>query len=132
LIAVTKFSDMGAYLTGSAIGRHLMSPQISAKKTWEGFFGALGFALLCSLALFKLMPGHLSMLNWTHASVLGLLLGFGAVIGDLAESIVKRSTGVKDSGNLLPGIGGALDLIDSLLFTAPLLFFYLRLVIRVS
>src|SRR5436309_7465008 len=132
LIAVTKFSDMGAYLTGSAIGRHLMVPQISAKKTWEGFFGALGFALLCSLTLFKLMPGHLSALTWTHATVLGLLLGFAAVIGDLAESIIKRSTGVKDSGNLLPGIGGALDLIDSLLFTAPLLFFYLRLVIRVS
>lgn len=132
LVAVTKFSDMGAYLTGSAIGRHLMSPHISAKKTWEGFFGALAFALLCSLALFKLMPGHLSWLNWTHATILGLLLGFAAVIGDLAESILKRSTGVKDSGNLLPGIGGALDLIDSLLFTAPLLFFYLRLVIRVS
>src|SRR3989442_4991893 len=132
LIAVTKFADMGAYLTGSAIGRHLMVPHISAKKTWEGFFGALGFALACSLALFKLMPGHLSMLSWAHATVLGLLLGFAAVIGDLAESIIKRSTGVKDSGNLLPGIGGALDLIDSLLFTAPLLFFYLRLVIRVS
>src|SRR2546427_7270858 len=132
LIAVTKFADMGAYLTGSAIGRHLMVPHISAKKTWEGFFGALGFALLCSLALFKLMPGHLSALTWTHATILGLLLGFAAVIGDLAESIIKRSTGVKDSGNLLPGIGGALDLIDSLLFTAPLLFFYLRLVIRVS
>ena len=132
LIAVTKFSDMGAYLTGSAIGRHLMVPQISAKKTWEGFFGALGFALFCSLALFKLMPEQLLMLTWTHATVLGLLLGFAAVIGDLAESVIKRSTGVKDSGNLLPGIGGALDLIDSLLFTAPLLFFYLRLVIRVS
>jgi phosphatidate cytidylyltransferase len=131
LIAVTKFSDMGAYLTGSVIGRHLMVPQISAKKTWEGFFGALGFALACSLGLFKLMPGHLSMLSWTHATILGLLLGFAAIIGDLAESIIKRSTGVKDSGNLLPGIGGALDLIDSLLFTAPLLFFYLRLVIRV-
>ena len=131
LIAVTKFSDMGAYLTGSAIGRHLMVPHISAKKTWEGFFGALGFALLASLMLFKLMPVHLSMLTWTHATVLGLLLGFAAVIGDLAESIVKRSTGVKDSGNLLPGIGGALDLVDSLLFTAPLLFFYMRLVIRV-
>jgi phosphatidate cytidylyltransferase len=130
LIAVTKFSDMGAYLTGSAIGRHLMVPQISAKKTWEGFFGALAFALLCSLMLFKLMPGHLSMLSWTHATILGLLLGFAAVIGDLAESIIKRR--VKDSGNLLPGIGGALDLVDSLLFTAPLLFFYLRLVIRVS
>jgi phosphatidate cytidylyltransferase len=111
LIAVTKFSDMGAYLTGSAIGRHL--------------------ALLCSLALFKLMPGHLPALTWTHATVLGLLLGFAAVLGDLAESIIKRSTDVKDSGNLLPGIGGALDLLDSLLFTAPLLFFYLRLVIRV-
>src|SRR3984893_937045 len=132
LIAVTKFSDMGAYLTGSAIGRHLMSPQISAKKTWEGFFGALALALLCSLGLFKLLSAHLSELTWTHATVLGLLLGVGAVIGDLAESIVKRSTGVKDSGGLLPGIGGALDLIDSLLFTAPLLFFYLRLVIRVQ
>jgi phosphatidate cytidylyltransferase len=131
LIAVTKFSDMGAYLTGSLVGRHLMTPQISAKKTWEGFFGALAFALLCSLALFKLMPGHLSALTWTHATILGLLLGFAAVVGDLAESIIKRSTGVKDSGNLLPGIGGALDLVDSLLFTAPLLFFYLRLVIRV-
>src|SRR6266404_15153 len=131
LIAVTKFSDMGAYLTGSAIGRHLMVPQISAKKTWEGFFGALAFALFCSLALFQLMPGHLAMLSWTHATILGLLLGFAAVIGDLAESIIKRSTGVKDSGNFLPGIGGALDLIDSLLFTAPLLFFYMRLVIRV-
>ena len=131
LIAVTKFSDMGAYLTGSVIGRHQMTPHISAKKTWEGFFGALVFALLCSLALFQLMPGHLSMLNWTHATVLGLLLGFAAVIGDLAESIIKRSTDVKDSGGLLPGIGGALDLIDSLLFTAPILFFYLRLVIHV-
>jgi phosphatidate cytidylyltransferase len=131
LIAVTKFGDMGAYLTGSAIGRHLMTPHISAKKTWEGFFGALGFALFCSLMLFKLMPGHLSALTWTHATILGLLLGFGAVVGDLAESIIKRSTDVKDSGRLLPGIGGALDLVDSLLFTAPLLFFYLRLVIRV-
>ena len=132
LIAVTKFSDMGAYLTGSAIGRHLMAPQITARKTWEGFFGALAFAVLCSLMLFKLMPEHLSMLTWTHATILGLLLGFAAVIGDLAESVLKRSTGVKDSGGLLPGIGGALDLIDSLLFTAPLLFFYLRLVIRVQ
>jgi phosphatidate cytidylyltransferase len=131
LIAVTKFTDMGAYLTGSLIGRHPMAPQISGKKTWEGFFGAIAFALLCSLGLFKLMPDHLSMLTWTHATILGLLLGFSAVIGDLAESLIKRSTGVKDSGNLLPGIGGALDLIDSLLFTAPVLFFYLRLVIHV-
>src|SRR2546421_7747535 len=73
LIAVTKFSDMGAYLTGSAIGRHLMVPHISAKKTWEGFLGAIVFALLCSLALYKLMPGHLSALNWTDATILGIL-----------------------------------------------------------
>lgn len=131
LIAVTKFSDMGAYLLGSAIGRHQMIPHISPQKTWEGFFGALALSLCASLALYKLMPGHLSALNWTHATILGLLLGFAAVVGDLAESIIKRSTGVKDSGNLLPGIGGALDLLDSLLFTAPLMFFYLRLVIRV-
>lgn len=131
LIAVTKFSDMGAYLVGSAIGRHQMIPHISPHKTWEGFFGALALSLFASLGLYKLMPGQLSVLNWTHATILGLLLGFAAVIGDLAESIIKRSTGVKDSGNLLPGIGGALDLIDSLLFTAPLLFFYLRLVIHV-
>jgi phosphatidate cytidylyltransferase len=131
LITVTKFSDMGAYLTGSLIGRHPLIPHISPKKTREGFVGALALSLLASLGLYKLMPGHLSYLNWTHATVLGLLLGFAAVIGDLAESIVKRATGVKDSGNLLPGIGGALDLVDSLLFTAPLLFFYLRLVVRV-
>ena len=130
-IAITKFSDMGAYLTGSLIGRHPLVPHISPKKTWEGFFGALAFSLLASVGLFALMPGHLSVLTWTHSVVLGLLLGFAAVIGDLAESIVKRSTGVKDSGNMLPGIGGALDLVDSLLFTAPLLFFYLRLVVRV-
>src|SRR3954463_5902895 len=79
LIAVTKFSDMGAYLTGSVIGRHPLIPHISPKKTWEGFFGALAFSLFASLMLFKLMPGHLSLLTWTHATVLGLLLGFAAV-----------------------------------------------------
>jgi phosphatidate cytidylyltransferase len=132
LIAVTKFSDMGAYVTGSLIGRHKMIPHISPKKTWEGFFGALVFSLLASIGLWKLMPLHLPGMTLTHAVVLGLFLGFAAVIGDLAESIIKRSTGVKDSGSLLPGIGGALDLVDSVLFTAPLLFFYLRLVIRLD
>src|SRR2546423_789656 len=122
----------GSFYYFSRIGRHQMIPHISPKKTWEGFFGALAFSLLASWGMWKLMPLHLPGLGLTHAIVLGLLLGFAAVVGDLAESIVKRSTGVKDSGNLLPGIGGALDLVDSLLFTAPLLFFYLRLVIRVS
>lgn len=133
LIVVTKFSDMGAYLTGSAIGKHKMVPTISPGKTWEGFAGALFFSLLGSYGMYALMhPHHLTRLTWTHATVLGLLLGFAAVVGDLAESILKRSTGIKDSGRFLPGIGGALDLIDSLLFTAPLLFFYLRAVISVG
>lgn len=132
LIVVTKFSDMGAYLTGSVIGKHKLVPHISPKKTWEGFFGALVFSTLGSYAMLWLMPHHLSRLNWTNATILGLLLGFAAIVGDLAESILKRSTGTKDSGNFLPGIGGALDLIDSLLFTAPLLFFYLRAIIGVG
>ena len=83
LIAVTKFSDMGAYLVGSVVGRHQMIPHISPKKTWEGFGGALAFSLFASVGLFKLMPGHLSLLTLTHAIVLGLLLGFAAVVGDL-------------------------------------------------
>ena len=132
LIVITKFSDMGAYLTGSLIGKHKMIPHISPAKTWEGFFGALAFATMGSYIVFYFMgERYLSYLNWMHATVLGVLLGFAAIIGDLAESIIKRSTGVKDSGHFLPGIGGALDLIDSLLFTAPLLFFYLRLIVRV-
>src|SRR5438874_6379462 len=93
LIAVTKFSDMGAYLTGSAIGRHLMVPQISAQKTWEGFFGALGFAVFCSLALFKLMPGHLSMMSWTNGTILSAVLGFAALSGGLCECSIDPNWG---------------------------------------
>lgn len=129
LLVVTKFSDMGAYVTGSLFGEHPMVPHISPKKTWEGFFGALLFSVGGGCGLLALIPGKLTALNQTHAIVLGLVLGFASIIGDLAESLIKRSAGVKDSGNFLPGIGGALDLIDSILFTAPLLFFYLRFVV---
>jgi phosphatidate cytidylyltransferase len=132
LIVVTKFSDMGAYLTGTVIGKHPMVPHISPKKTWEGFFGALAFSAAGGYALVALLPKQLSLLNATHALILGVGLGFAAVIGDLAESIIKRSADVKDSGRLLPGIGGVLDLIDSILFTAPLMFFYLRFVVGVG
>ncbi|MGV3533464.1 MAG: phosphatidate cytidylyltransferase, partial [Chthoniobacteraceae bacterium] len=132
LIVVTKFSDMGAYLTGSLIGKHPMVPHISPKKTWEGFGGALAFSIAGSYALRLLLPNQLGALSMLDAAVLGAGLGFAAIIGDLGESLVKRSTGVKDSGKMLPGIGGALDLIDSLLFTAPLLFFYLRFVVGVK
>lgn len=132
LILVTKFSDMGAYLTGSLIGKHLMVPHISPKKTWEGFFGALAFSTGGACAMVALIPERLSYLHQRDAIFLGLGLGLAAIIGDLGESIIKRSCDVKDSGHLLPGIGGALDLIDSILFTAPLLFFYLRFVLDVS
>ena len=128
LILVTKFSDMGAYVTGSIIGKHPLVPHISPKKTWEGFFGALAFSVGGAFGLVALIPQHLAYLTQLDAVVLGLVLGFAAIIGDLAESIIKRSCDVKDSGRFLPGIGGALDLIDSILFTAPLLFFYLRFV----
>lgn len=130
LVLVTKFSDMGAYLTGSLIGKHPMVPHISPKKTWEGFFGALGFSIGGGCALVALLGPRLSYIGYGHAAILGLILGFAAVVGDLAESLVKRSCGVKDSGRFLPGIGGALDLIDSILFTAPMMFFYLRFVLR--
>ncbi len=128
LVVVTKFSDMGAYVTGSLFGRHPLVPHISPKKTWEGFFGALAFSTAGGCGLLALLGPRLGYLHQRDAVVLGLGLGFAAIIGDLAESIVKRSADVKDSGTLLPGIGGALDLIDSILFTAPLMFFYLRFV----
>ncbi len=128
LVLVTKFSDMGAYLTGTLIGKHPLVPHISPKKTWEGFFGALAFSVGGGCGLVALMPKHLSFLNQTHAVILGLILGFAAIVGDLAESLLKRSCGAKDSGKFLPGIGGALDLIDSILFTAPMMFFYLRFI----
>ena len=130
-VVITKFSDMGAYVVGSLCGKHLLIPHISPKKTWEGFFGAIAFATLGSYGTLYLAGDRLPALNAFHAGILGVLLGFAAIIGDLAESIIKRSTDTKDSGHMLPGIGGVLDLIDSLLFTAPLLFFYSRLVLGV-
>lgn len=127
VIAVTKFTDMGAYLVGTAIGRHKMIPHVSPGKTWQGFGGALAFAQLAGCGMFALLPGPLAPLGgWGQVATLALLLALLAVAGDLAESVVKRSLLAKDSGALLPGIGGALDLIDSLCFTAPFLYFYLK------
>ena len=131
LVVVTKFTDIGAYLIGSSVGRHKMTPRISPKKTWEGTFGGVLFALGGAWLCFRFIP-QLSAdgLNLIHVVVLGLLLGGAAVIGDLAESLIKREAGVKDSSTILPGHGGCLDMIDSLLFTAPLLYVYMRLVLR--
>lgn len=126
LLAVTKFADMGAYITGSLIGKHKMIPHISPGKTWEGFAGAILFSQLAACGLYALIPEKLTALHsWPHVISLGFLLSILAIIGDLAESIVKRSLHAKDSGNMLPGIGGGLDLIDSICFTAPALYIYL-------
>ncbi len=130
LVAVTKCTDMGAYVVGSLIGRHKMIPHVSPGKTWEGFVGALVFAQLFGCGLFAWQPAKLAALGgWGHVVVLNVVLALLAVVGDLAESILKRSVNAKDSGRFLPGIGGSLDLIDSLCFTAPVLYFYILWVV---
>jgi phosphatidate cytidylyltransferase len=131
LLVVTKFSDMGAYVFGSLFGRHPFVPHISPKKTWEGFCGALIASVLGGLWLYIMMPSKLGELRFEDILVLSLVLGAVAVVGDLAESIIKRSAKAKDSSHILPGIGGTLDLIDSLLFTAPVMYFYLRFAIGI-
>jgi len=126
LLAVTKFSDVGAYVIGSLVGRHKMIPRISPSKTWEGFAGAILTSLAISVALTREMGPRAQALSFTSSIILGLLLPLISVVGDLAESVVKRDASIKDSGHTIPGIGGALDLIDSILFTAPVLYFYLQ------
>jgi len=126
LLAVTKFSDVGAYVIGSLIGRHKMIPRISPGKTWEGFAGAILTSLLISVVLTQVMGPHVQAISFADSIILGLLLPLVSVVGDLAESVVKRDASIKDSGRSIPGIGGALDLIDSILFTAPVLYFYLQ------
>lgn len=127
-LAVTKFTDMGAYITGSLIGKHKMIPHISPAKTWEGFVGALVFALIAAGGLYALFPKQLAIFpSWLHVIGLSQIVALLAVVGDLAESLWKRSLAVKDSGHALPGIGGAMDLIDSLCFTAPAVYLYVVL-----
>jgi len=125
-IVVTKFSDMGAYAVGSLIGRHKMIPRISPGKTWEGFGGALLVSTGASVAFAHFFGARMVGMTVLHATILGVVLSVTAVIGDLIESLFKREAGVKDSGQLFPGIGGILDLLDSLLFNAPIMYLYLR------
>jgi phosphatidate cytidylyltransferase len=125
LIMVTKFSDMGAYVLGVMFGKHKMIPHISPAKSWEGLAGAFLFSFAAAALLLWWIPEKLAPLNWLHGLLLAPVLCATAITGDLAESVLKRCTAIKDSGHKFPGIGGILDLTDSLLFTAPVFYFYL-------
>ena len=129
-ILATTCSDIGAYSLGSLIGRHKMIPKVSPTKTWEGFAGAILLSTAAAMVMAHYWgAARLGGMTLAHAAALGLVLAVGAVLGDLVESVFKRDSGVKDSGSFFPGIGGILDLLDSLLFNAPLMFLYLRLVL---
>tara|TARA_B110000116_G_scaffold172217_1_gene148862 strand:+ start:39 stop:968 length:930 start_codon:yes stop_codon:yes gene_type:complete len=129
-ILTTKCSDIGAYSLGSLIGRHKMIPSVSPAKTWEGFVGAILLSTAAAMVMAHYWgAARLGGMTLGHAAALGPVLAVGAVIGDLVESVFKRDSGVKDSGSFFPGIGGILDLLDSLLFNAPLMFLYLRLIL---
>jgi phosphatidate cytidylyltransferase len=103
-----------------------MIPRISPGKTWEGFAGAIVVSTAASVLFASLAGRHLVGMTPLHAVILGVILSLAAVVGDLIESLFKREAGLKDSGHLFPGIGGILDLLDSLLFNAPLMYLYLR------
>lgn len=126
-IALTKMSDTGAYLVGSAIGKDKLVPHISPGKTWQGFWGAIAFAVISSYLFLWMFGPYVPLIGPISAGVLGLCIALVAVLGDLAESIMKRSLEVKDSGSIMPGIGGILDLVDSLILTAPMYYLFLRL-----
>lgn len=128
LIIVTKISDIGAYVTGTACnavtkgGNHKMIPSISPGKSYEGAVGGIICAVAASFIIWQ-WTGFRSLLWLPLLS--GVILFFGSMAGDLAESAFKRTCGVKDSGSILPGIGGIFDLVDSMLINSVLFFFFL-------
>lgn len=122
---VTWAGDTGAYYTGMTLGRTRLAPVISPKKTVEGLVGGCVTAVASALVARAWFLPSISTLD---AVVLGLLLTFAGLFGDLSESMFKRGAGMKDSGVLIPGHGGMLDRVDSLLFTAPTFYYYVTLV----
>ncbi|MBM4006263.1 MAG: hypothetical protein FJ292_01655 [Planctomycetes bacterium] len=113
-VLVVKVNDMGAYFTGMALGTHRMVPWISPKKTWEGFLGGAA----CSVASGTWLGEQMGV-GGMRGAAFGLIASLLGPIGDLSESILKRQAGAKDSGATVPGMGGAMDVLDSLLLTAP-------------
>jgi phosphatidate cytidylyltransferase len=121
--AVTWAGDTAAYLFGVAFGRHKLIPRVSPGKTVEGAVGALIGAAAMGLLCAKSFAGFITPLAGVS---LGLVAGIFGMLGDLVESLLKRDVGIKDSATLIPGHGGVLDRFDSLLFTAPLMYYYFR------
>lgn len=122
LIVITELNDVAQYVWGKAFGKNPIVPLVSPNKTWEGFLGGLLTTALVSLIILPwLTPWTLSA-----ALIMGLLLGLAGFFGDVTLSAVKRDVGIKDTGTLLPGHGGILDRVDSLIFTAPLFFHLTR------
>jgi len=118
------FGDTAAYYVGTLLGRRRLAPKISPNKTWEGAGGALvGSVIGAGVA----HAWFYQSLPLRHVVPIGLILGAAGLLGDLAESVIKRACGVKDSSSLLPGHGGCLDRTDNLLFSAPLLYYYYQL-----
>jgi phosphatidate cytidylyltransferase len=125
LLAVVAISDSTQYFAGRALGRRKMAPTISPGKTIEG---AMGGVVAAAIAGAVLAPMWVIGVNWAEGLVLGLLLCAAGIAGDLFESLLKRSAGVKDSSSLIPGHGGVLDRIDAHLFAAPVYVLFLRYV----
>lgn len=124
LLAVVMLGDTAAYYTGSAVGKHALAPKISPKKTIEGLMGGLIVSVVAAaIAAEFLIPDF----DWMRGACVGFGLAWLGVVGDLFESLLKRSAGVKDTSSIFPGHGGILDRIDSLLFAAPALLLYVRL-----
>jgi phosphatidate cytidylyltransferase len=115
-IATVVCSDVGGYTAGVLKGRHPLAPTVSPKKTWEGFAGSVLACMLCGV----LLVSSIMEIAWWQGALFGIALAVAATIGDLGESLVKRDIGIKDMGSLLPGHGGLMDRLDSLLIAAPI------------
>lgn len=128
LLLAVKWSDAGAYFVGSRFGKHRLAPSISPKKSWEGLLGGIAFSMLVGVLWWWFCDGMLGKYEFPiyHALILGVVLPVVGTMSDLVESLFKRAVAVKDSGALAYGMGGMLDMIDSLLFTAPFMYIYIQ------